>query len=309
MNKMDKTSASADQLPKKMEGFAGQVSCILPQAKRTFSSHHTFCKKLYITDIGYYPHADFHNRIRNKGCYQYILIYCVKGEGWYSINNKKYKVKPNQYFILPKNVTHEYGAEVKNPWSIYWVHFSGENAEYYANYLKQKNSHAPILVSPSAIRVMLFEDILSHLELFNNTKNLIYANSSLYAFLASFRKLHSTNSLKEEKPIEELIAYMKENLDKNLTLDDFAKHTHISASHLSAVFRQKTKYSPVNLFTSLKIQKAGQLLLDKQYNIKTIAKNLGYNDPYHFSRVFKNVMGVSPRHFQQSQQEQDEAAG
>jgi len=280
---MDKTSISPERFPKIMEGFAGQVSCILPQTKRTYSAQHSFCKKLFITDIGYYPHADFHNRIRKKGCPQYILIYCVKGEGWYAVNNKKYKVRANEYFILPRNVMHEYGAEVKNPWSIYWVHFTGENAEYYANYLKQKNSHAPILVSPSAIRIMLFEDILSHLELFNNTKNLIYANSGLYAFLASFRKLHSTTSSKEENPIEELITYMKENLDKHLTLDDFARHAHISASHLSALFRQKTKYSPVNLFTSLKIQKAGQLLLDKQYKIKTIAKNLGYNDPYHFS--------------------------
>jgi AraC-like DNA-binding protein len=225
-----------------------------------------------------------------------VLIYCVKGQGWYSVKNKKFTVKQNQYFILPRGVAHEYGAELKNPWSIYWVHFTGENAAYLADYLQPKNN-APVLVAPSALRLMLFEDILSHLELLNNNSNLIYANSSLYAFLVSFQRLHLKTSNKEENPIEEVIAYMKANLDKNLTLEDLALHVHMSPSHLSALFRQKTKYSPINLFTSLKIQKASQLLLDEQYNIKTIAASLGYDDPYHFSRVFRNTMGVSPKYF------------
>jgi quercetin dioxygenase-like cupin family protein len=55
-----------------------------------------------------------------------VLIYCVKGQGWYSVKNKKFTVKQNQYFILPKGISHEYGAELKNPWSIYWVHFTTE---------------------------------------------------------------------------------------------------------------------------------------------------------------------------------------
>lgn len=293
---MDNTIAAINELTKIKEGFEGQIACILPQSKRKFSSIHPFCRKLYITDIGYYPHAAFHNRERKHGCQQFVLIYCVKGQGWYAVKNKKFIVKQNQYFILPKNVAHEYGAELKNPWSIYWVHFTGENAVYLADYLQPKNNE-PVLVAPSALRLMLFEDILSHLELLNNNSNLIYANSSLYAFLVSFQRLHLKTSNKEENPIEEVIAYMKANLDKNLTLEDLAIHVHMSPSHLSALFRQKTKYSPINLFTSLKIQKASQLLLDEQYNIKTIAASLGYDDPYHFSRVFRNIMGISPKYF------------
>jgi AraC family transcriptional regulator, arabinose operon regulatory protein len=293
---MDNTIATVSELTKIKEGFEGQVACILPQSKRKFCSIHPFCRKLYITDIGYYPHATFHNRERKQGCHQFVLIYCVKGQGWYSVKNKKFTVKQNQYFILPKGISHEYGAELKNPWSIYWVHFTGENAAYLADYLQPKNN-GPVLVAPSALRLMVFEDILGHLELLNNNSNLIYANSSLYAFLVSFQRLHLKTSNKEENPIEEVIAYMKANLDKNLTLEDLAVHVHMSPSHLSALFRQKTKYSPINLFTSLKIQKASQLLLDEQYNIKTIAASLGYDDPYHFSRVFRNTMGISPKYF------------
>lgn len=294
---MDIKPAPDKHLPKIKEGFEGQIACILPNNKRKFCANHAFCKKLYITDIGYYPNAAFHDRERKHGCQQFVLIYCVKGEGWYSLKNKRFTVKQNEYFILPKGVAHQYGSELKNPWSIYWVHFTGENAEYYTNYLQPKQRISPVLVAPSALRLMIFDDILNHLEFLNNSSNLVYASSSLYAFLASFQRLHLKLANKEENPIEEVIAFMKANLDKNLSLEELAQHVHISPSHLSALFRQKTKYSPINLYTSLKIQKASQLLLDGRYNIKRIAFSLGYDDPYHFSRVFKNTMGVSPKKF------------
>jgi AraC family transcriptional regulator, arabinose operon regulatory protein len=297
---MDINPAIDRGLPKIKEGFQGQIACILPQHKRKFCASHPYCKKLYITDIGYYPNAAFHNRERKHGCKQFILIYCVKGEGWYTIKNKKFKVKANQYFILPVGTAHEYGAELKDPWSIYWVHYAGENAEYFTSYLLPKKGYSPVLVAPSLLRLMIFEDILNHIELHNSTGNLINANSSLYAFLASFQKLHLKLANKEENPIEDVIAFMKENLDKNLSLEDFAQHAHISPSHLSALFRQKTKYSPINLYTSFKIQKACQLLQDSGISIKMIANKFGFEDQYHFSRVFKKVMGISPKHFRES---------
>jgi len=300
MMKMDINPAFDKSLPKIKEGFQGQVACILPQHKRKFCAAHPFCKKLYITDIGYYPNAAFHNRERKHGCQQFILIYCVKGEGWYSIKHKRYTVKSNQYFVLPRGVAHEYGAELKNPWSIYWVHYTGENAEYLTSYILPKKSNSPVLVAPSALRLMIFDEILKHLEFLNNISNVIYANSSLHAFLASFQRLQLKLENKEKNPIEEVITLMKTNLHKNFSLEEFAQHVHVSPSHLSALFRQKTKYSPINLFTSFKIQRACQLLQDSGNSVKIIANQLGYEDQYHFSRVFKNVMGLSPKLFRKS---------
>jgi AraC family transcriptional regulator of arabinose operon len=295
---MDQQITAITELNKIKEGFAGQVSCILPKSKRKFCSANTVCKKMYITDIGYYPNASFHSRERKQGCQQFILIYCVKGKGWYKVKNKKFAVAPNHYFVLPKGIAHEYGADPADPWSIYWVHFTGEMADAFASIL-QPTQHGPLPTNPSALRLMLFEDLISHLELFNDNANLIYANSSFYAFLISFQRVRHKNPGKEDSPVEKIILYMKENLDKNLSVDDLAKHVHMSASRLAAVFKQKTKLTPISLFTSLKIQKASQLLLDKNYSIKMVAASIGYDDPYHFSKVFKNIMGLSPKFFKQ----------
>jgi len=80
----------------KKEGFQGQKSYMMPSSTLKKAMSHPLCKSLYITDIGYYPNAQFHSRERKKGCQQYNLIYCVKGEGWYNILDKKYVLKGNQ---------------------------------------------------------------------------------------------------------------------------------------------------------------------------------------------------------------------
>jgi YesN/AraC family two-component response regulator len=146
-------------------------------------------------------------------------------------------------------------------------------------------------------RQLLFYDIIQHLELMDNTDNIVYGNSCLYAYLASFQTSEMKISVNENDIIQQCMSYMKNNLDKNLRLSDFSKVVNLSASHLSSLFQKRMKYSPVRLFTSFKIQKACQMLADSTHNVKTIAFSLGYEDQYHFSRVFKNIMGVSPRAF------------
>ncbi len=285
---------------KKKEGFAGQRSCVLPHELMQQNSMHPLCESLYITDIGYYPSAAFHSRDRRKGSPQHILIYCVKGEGWYQVNDQKYSVKPNQVFILPANVAHRYGTDDKNPWTIYWLHFMGSRANHFLQFLQQNADPSPVTVSPQPERFHLFDDMLAHVEMYFNIDNLVYANSSLARFLATFNNAVFTptqTTQTPDDPVSRTIMFMRENLSQTLSLEELAQIAGMSASHFSTVFRAKVQSAPINFFTFLKIQEACRLLENTQFRIKEIAYQIGYNDPYHFSRVFTNVMSVSPREF------------
>ncbi|MFZ1750497.1 MAG: AraC family transcriptional regulator [Saprospiraceae bacterium] len=283
----------------KEEGFNGQKSCVLPQEKQSICAKDPFLKNLFITDIGYYPNASFHKRERKEGCTQYILIHCVGGKGWYKIAGKTYQVHTNDFFILPTNTSHSYGADTIDPWSIYWVHFTGELAKFYFELLTTID-HSPNTAIVNTTRKILFDDIFQHIEIMNNQENIIYGNSFFYAFLSSFQTSELKKSGATNDVVHQCISYMKLNKDKILSLDDLAKIANISSSHLSAEFKKATKYSPMQLFTSLKIQEACQMLAENNLSIKAIAFSLGYKDQYHFSKIFKNVMGISPKFFKKS---------
>ena len=286
---------------KKEEGFQGQRSFILGPAVLEAVMQHPLCQRLFITDIGFYPKAAFHTRKRKKGCNQNILIYCVQGEGWYEAGGERYAIKQNQAFILPAQVPHQYGADLHKPWTIYWVHFTGDMAGLFLHYLCDKNQFAPLNLPPDRERLSLFDDIFHHMTMSFNLDNLVYANNCFYHFLATLKssvyKQHAEDTLQEIDVVEMAISFMKSHLDRNLTLQEMAEQAGMSASHFSALFKKKTNNSPVNFFTYLRMQKACELLENSKLRIKEIAHQVGFNDPYHFTRVFTHVTGHSPKRF------------
>ena len=75
---------------RKREGFKGQRAIVIPPKilARHFDNH-PIVQQLYVTDIGYYPNALYQYRKWIHGANQYIVIYCVKGNGWGIIAEKK----------------------------------------------------------------------------------------------------------------------------------------------------------------------------------------------------------------------------
>lgn len=120
-------------MPKIREGFKGQRTIIIPSFIIEKIKQNPLGKMLYITDIGFYPTASYHYRERTaEEATENVLIYCVRGKGWYSLGKKRYHVTQNQFFILPEHEAHTYGSLEDDPWSIYWLHFKGDMAAFSA---------------------------------------------------------------------------------------------------------------------------------------------------------------------------------
>src|SRR5258708_6052849 len=100
--------------------------------------------------------------------------------------------------------------------------------------------------------------------------------------------------------IEPTLEFLHQNISQNLALSEMAEHSGLSISHFSFLFKQQTGYSPIDYFIHLKMQRACSLLSLTQKTIREIANEVGYDDPYYFSRVFKRVIRLSPRHYRES---------
>ena len=271
---------------------------VIPHAVQKRVSQHPLCKTLYLTEIGYEEATAFRPFKKHSGANHYLLVYVAKGAGWYGVKNKTYVVNENDYFVLPYDGAVKLGSSHENPWSIYWAFFAGSQAAEIVTHLMGRSNAAPRVAKPLVGRIAQFNDILHHLELLENIENLVYANSRFYTFLCSFRLtvLSSRRHAKKDGVIQS-IEFMRENIHRSVTLKDLAKSAGLSVSHYCALFKKKTMQSPLNLYTSMKVQRACQMLQNKDQTIKSIAYSLGFFDQYHFSKVFKHVMGISPKHF------------
>lgn len=291
------------------DGFRGERSLIMPDMVLKTAESDPILRTLHITDMGFYPHAMHHYRKRETPINQYVLIYCINGSGKYQVNGHQYDVKANQYFILPANTPHAYSSNNDDPWTIYWVHFCGTLASYYA-----EGAEAPITVSPNinsriADRNNIFEDIFITLSDGYTIENLRYTTSLLHFYLGSlhylpvYRKCHKRNEIssKEENLITNAaLQFMEENIETSITLQDLANYTGFSPSHFSMIFKKSTGHSPLSYFNLLKIKKACELLETTDMKINQICCMVGINDSYYFSRMFTKTIGVSPRKYREN---------
>lgn len=289
---------------KQKDGFQGERQIVLPPMIVDMERQDPLVSSLYVTDIGYYPNATNHYRARKEPIDQFVLIYCVDGSGFYVLNGQEYQVEKNQFFILPADIPHVYGAKEGGAWTIYWIHFCGNHAAIYAEGMQTPQNINVAQNSRIRDRINIFEEILSTLHVGESETNvdievLRYASSLLHHFLASMRFL---GQFRKAMPIngsivDAAIHYMQENIENRITLQNVLDYVGYSQSHFSSLFKKQTGQSPLAYFNQLKIEYACHLLKETDLKMNQICYKIGIEDPFYFSRLFSKAKGMSPTEY------------
>ncbi|MBQ6185392.1 MAG: AraC family transcriptional regulator [Bacteroidales bacterium] len=284
------------------DGFIGSRTIIVPQMIVKMMETDPLVSELFVTDIGYYPHAKYHYRERITPIDQYVLIYCLNGKGWYKFDGKERQVSAGEYFILPAGKPHAYRTLDNDPWTIYWIHFKGRLAALYAQGAEEPSCIKADLFSRIKERIVLFEELFNSLRENYSMEGLRYMSSLLHYFLGSIRyvnhfrrsSLHKTDS---SDMVGVVSHFMKENIEKRLTIKDIANYLGYSSSYFSGKFKEQTGHSPLSYFNIMKVNEACALLSSTDMKINEICPKVGFDDPYYFSRLFTSIMGLSPTEY------------
>ncbi|WP_342430875.1 helix-turn-helix domain-containing protein [Neobacillus sp. FSL H8-0543] len=138
----------------------------------------------------------------------------------------------------------------------------------------------------------IFHSILYDSVLYRSVQNLIIFIQKIFAA--------AELSLKNNKqdPIERGITFMEANFSNyKLRLDDVARYVDRNPSYYSHILISKTGKSFVEVLTGIRIKEAKRLLIETRNPIKEISKLVGFQNSNYFSRIFKEVVGSSPREF------------
>ena len=286
------------------EGFPKQRLVVIPPTVTKRCRSLPIVSELYVTDIGSYPSAPHHYVERRQGISAAVMIYCLSGRGSIEIDNTTHKIRFGQLVIIPPNTPHIYQAEQKDPWSICWIHFSGTQTQALSDSLKLTKHKPSLYVPDTRIIRDAFENVYACLNYHYTDAGLLAMSSELLR-LFSLAKLHQgfpgAQRQSAEKRVVSTLAFMEQHLHMPLTLDEMAAHSGQSLPYFTRLFRQRTNQSPMAYFIQLKIRKACELLDQTDSTIREIASQLGYDDPYYFSRIFKKTQGCSPAAYRKSQ--------
>lgn len=109
--------------------------------------------------------------------------------------------------------------------------------------------------------------------------------------------VYSSQDGRKVSQIRPAVNYIDANYNKPITLADVAKASHLSVSRLAHVFKEQMGITIIDYLTSVRIERAKQLLLATNQNCTEICFEVGYNNQSYFTRTFKGLVGITPRKF------------
>ncbi|TGD73912.1 AraC family transcriptional regulator [Mangrovimicrobium sediminis] len=265
-------------------------------------ARHPLTKDCYPTAMGFYPQAEGHQMQRERHD-DNLLMYCTAGRARMTAGDWQGDIAPGKVVLLPQGLAHDYRADPADPWSVFWVHFQGASTRVFLQYLgyRDGNPLASAGVSPRLIGA--FQSLMEVRRTGYSSRAFINASNQLRHLLTqiSLEISAQQGSTQGGLPLEQVQAYMLENIDGSVSLDELAAVANMSKYHFSTRYRQLTGYSPIKHFLHMKMEQACQLLDASELGVGEIARELGYEDPLYFSRLFSKTIGSSPRGYRASQ--------
>lgn len=298
---MDKAARSyvVNAGPRRPDGFPGQRLVIIPKSVQSAAAKNPLLRGLLVTDAGYFPRAAGHYMERAEGAATHLLISCLRGRGWVSSRSGRRAIRAGDLVWLRANEAHAYGADDVEPWTIGWIHFTGEEAESWRNYVGFPPEPTAVLrrVSAKALAALKLEEIHLVLEEGYAVPALVSAAIMLRAALNLAAKVvregGPTSSATER--IAAVRDHLRDHLDQPHRLGELAASAGLSVPHFSVLFRRQTGYAPIDFLMHQRVQRACVLLDTSDATVSTIAAQVGYGSPFYFSRCFRRIVGCSPR--------------
>ena len=273
----------------------GAVRFFVPHFVVQTLAHHPLSQDLYIQAVGFYPKARGH-RMQRSSHEDHLLMYCSAGKGTVEVAGQSAAVCKGDLILLPQGTPHHYRADTSDPWSLYWVHFSGQHSQAFVDHLALPPQTWVLPVGLHAKLLADFDALLSVRATGYNMKAFIHAAQVLKQCL-TYLALLTTNQVRQTGhylDLQAIQALMEEHLHGPLDLDMLADHARLSKFHFSKRYKALTGYSPIQHFIHLKIERACYLLDISDQSVGDVAQALGYEDAHYFSRLFRKVTGVSP---------------
>lgn len=278
--------------------FRGVEYRNLPSAVRP-----ALCAPPHDTDVmplscGWFLDAH-HHAAERSGLDEGVLIYGVDGRGWLDYAGRHLDVTPGDLLYLPPGSAHAYGAMAGNPWTIWWMHLAGRRVGRHVQLAGFRADRPLVHIGIQPAVMALFRMLLDVFDLHPDAARWAAMQAAARHILAHIAALPTVprNAGRYDTAIREVLAHIAAHLDAPLALPALARRAGLSTGHFCRVFRAITGRSPIDHLIRLRMDRACVLFADRDRTVADIARELGYEDPGYFARLFRQVVGLSPRAF------------
>ena len=233
----------------------------------------------------YYP---FHNKSRRE----HGLLLAVEGQETYKSNDATLVTNPGDVFYLPKS-------------SDYHVSMKGEKCTVICIDFEMAENYTGKWFSVTPQNSNL-SNLFSSAEYIWKTRKACYeleSMSIIYKILSQIKYQVNSKYYQSEKKvkIQTVVDYFHSNFnDPELRVEKIAEKNGFNPRYFYKLFHEVYGVSPKQYITTIRMEKARELLLSSRYSVSQISHMTGYFDIFHFSKLFKQVYGITPTEYKRT---------
>lgn len=241
------------------------------------------------------------------------IVYVMRGSCKHKINSTEFTMSQGDILIIPPLIKHNLSVtdktsmifnicireEVFSNTFFYILALDTPLSLFFRNILTGDTSNDFLLIHTR--RDIFLNRIIRHIA-FNcyattATTNIFTSSvvSQVFEFIIRDGIIEDRffNPINENLSVSSVIHYIQRNY-RSITLSQLTEVFNVNEAYLSRCIKKATNYSFSELLSSIRIERARQLLVRTDCNLDTIAEIIGYIDSNSLAKAFKRKMGVSP---------------
>ncbi len=220
----------------------------------------------------------------------YDLTYIISGKATYIVNKNAYQLVPGDLIYIRKGSLRQAYTDEIEP-----MHCFAFNFNYYSN--EDKKLNLPIKTKS---RIGIDIELINLYTTFNRVwleKDETYVmecRGILMRILAKLIKMQNQKENSYDLRIEKIKQFIINNYHNKLEIKELADIIDLNPVYLGTLFKEKTGYTINQYINIIRINKAEGLLVTGECNVTQATYYCGFNDPFYFSKVYKEFKGIPP---------------
>ena len=245
----------------------------------------------------------------NRRDFKYWAVEMVSsGRGSLLLNGKEFDLMPGSVYAYGPGIEHRIAADMGDPLEKYFVDiiYPASPPPTFSTLKDQLTANVLYSHAPESLR-RTFEELTEYGRIHTTGSDDIC--SKLFEILlmkvletSIDRSLSESTSFAAYRRCREII---ENRFPELATIRSVADEANVDISYLCRLFKKFDVQSPYKLLTRLRMNHAAGMLVREGMSVKQVAMELGYEDPFTFSRRFKKTMGLSPRQFNENYRKGD----
>jgi AraC-like DNA-binding protein len=227
----------------------------------------------------------------------YSFVYLTQGSGTFQVRgSRRLPVKTGDVLLIHPGMWHNYSPSPETGWKEYWIMFNGRQAEKLVSQVVLPRRAPLIHYGEDNTLHHLFTQMLDVAAESPPFSDIIHAGLLLQmaALIQSQLQLQREQGGREASFVRQAKQKLAHAGEQPVDMQVLAHELGVSYPHFRRVFKQSTGIPPQQFLLNLRINLAKQLMEKPGMKLSEVARNVGFNDPYYFSRLFKQKTGISP---------------